>query len=548
MALKLAAAALLLTRSITAAIGSKFASTPLIELQKQTASSPVLTRRDIDPDSLYPAHNLSVPIDHFHNESAYEPHSEGTFNLRYWFDATYYRDGGPVIVLQGGETSGEDRLPYLQKGIVYQLAKATGGLGVILEHRYYGTSFPVPDLSTENLRFLTTEQALADQAYFAQNIVFPGLEDKNLTASNAPYIAYGGSYAGAFVAFLRTQYPQVYWGSIASSGVTKAIYDYWEYYEPIRIYAPHECVTLTQKLVNVMDNIFKHYNNATQPAEQLKALFGLDGLEYNNDFMNTLSFGLGGWQGRNWDPALNDPTFSEYCGNITANTTLRVTSDNATSIAKSLICLGGYEAQVSTLLSPMLNFAGWVNQSLASTCTTGSQNECWTTHNSTYYQQHDLSQSWRSWPYQYCTQWGFLQTGSGVPKTQLPLISRLIDLPYEEIICREAFNITTPPNTQIINKYGGYDIAYDRLAIIDGEDDPWRRATPHAPEAKNRTTTTDEPFILIADAVHHWDENGLFPNQTTATLPPRPIAETQFEEMEFVKAWLAEWNAQKKKG
>ncbi|KAL8829565.1 MAG: hypothetical protein Q9191_001942 [Dirinaria sp. TL-2023a] len=279
MALKLAAAALLLTRSITAAIGSRFASTPLIELQKQTASSPVLTRRDIDPDSLYPAHNLSVPIDHFHNESVYEPHSEGTFNLRYWFDATYYRDGGPVIVLQGGETSGEDRLPYLQKGIVYQLAKATGGLGVILEHRYYGTSFPVPDLSTENLRFLTTEQALADQAYFAQNIVFPGLEDKNLTASNAPYIAYGGSYAGAFVAFLRTQYPEVYWGSIASSGVTKAIYDYWEYYEPIRIYAPQECVTLTQKLVNIMDNIFKNYNNATQPAKQLKALFGLDGLE-----------------------------------------------------------------------------------------------------------------------------------------------------------------------------------------------------------------------------------------------------------------------------
>ena len=70
-----------------------------------------------------------------------------------------------------------------------------------------------------------------------------------------------------------------YLGSIASSGVTRAIYDYWEYYEPIRIYAPHTCVELTQKLINVMDNIFQHYSNATQPAEQLKALFGLDGVE-----------------------------------------------------------------------------------------------------------------------------------------------------------------------------------------------------------------------------------------------------------------------------
>jgi len=142
----------------------------------------------------------------------YEPHSDATFPLRYWFDATYYKDGGPVIVLQGGETSGAGRLPYLQKGIVYQLAKATGGIGVILEHRYYGKSFPTPDLSTANLRFLTTEQALGDEAYFAQNIVFPGLESKNLTAPSTAYIGYGGSYAGAFNAFLRIQYPHVFWG------------------------------------------------------------------------------------------------------------------------------------------------------------------------------------------------------------------------------------------------------------------------------------------------------------------------------------------------
>ena len=270
-------------------------------------------------------------------------------------------------------------------------------------------------------------------------------------------------------------------------------------------------------------------------------------IRYNNDFMNTFSFGIGGWQGRNWDPAVNDPTFSEYCGNITADDTLRVVSREAIHTAKFLISLGGYRSEISTLLSPMLNAAGWVNQSLASTCTGESQNECWTTHNITYYRQDDLSQSWRSWPYQYCSQWGFLQTGSDVPKTQLPLISRLIDLPYEEIICREAFNITTPPNTAIINKYGGYDIAYDRLAFIDGEDDPWRRASPHAPQAKNRTSTTDQPFILIADAVHHWDENGLFPNETTATLPPMPVAETQAKEVKFVKAWMAEWNAQKRR-
>lgn len=195
---------------------AKSASQPISALKSGGAPNlsrrQILSKRDVDPSTLYPAYNLSVPIDHFHNETMYEPHSSGTFNLRYFFDATYYKAGGPVIVLESGEDDATDRLPYLQKGIVHQLAEATGGIAVVLEHRYYGTSFPTPDLSTENLRFLTTQQALADTAFFARNVVFKGLEDRKLTAPDTPYIAYGGSYAGAFVAFLRKTYPDTYFG------------------------------------------------------------------------------------------------------------------------------------------------------------------------------------------------------------------------------------------------------------------------------------------------------------------------------------------------
>jgi hypothetical protein len=212
MALRLITAVLLLAAFATARYPS-----PLISEFREKAELPRsrnLVRRDVDPETLYPANNLSVPIDHFHDNPQYEPHSKEYFDLRYWFDASYYEPGGPVIVLQSGETDGTGRLPYLQKGILAQLAQATHGIGVVLEHRYYGTSFPTPDLSTENLRFLTTEQALADEAYFAQNVVFPGLEHHNLTAPNVAYIGYGGSYAGAFQAFLRTQYPEVFWGRV----------------------------------------------------------------------------------------------------------------------------------------------------------------------------------------------------------------------------------------------------------------------------------------------------------------------------------------------
>lgn len=507
----------------------------------------ILSKRDVDPSTLYPAHNLSVPVDHFHNESMYEPHSSGTFNLRYFFDATYYKAGGPVIVLESGEDTATDRLPYLQKGIIHQLAEATGGIAVVLEHRYYGTSFPTPDLSTENLRFLTTQQALADTDYFARNVVFEGLEDQDLTAPHTPYIAYGGSYAGAFVAFLRKTYPETYYGAISSSGVTKAIYDYWEYYEPVREYGPPDCILATQQLTNIADNIL--LGNTTKGLiKKLKTAFGLQDVEYNDDFASVLGLGIGGWQGRNWDPAVNDPSFSQYCGNITANSTLHPATANLTSTVKQLVAAGGYASQSATLTIQMLNLISYLNITSVQPCIAGGQttNECYTTHNTSFYALDDITQTWRSWPYQYCSQWGFLQTGSSVPKTQLPLISRLLTLSYESLICRDAFNITTPPDTATINAYGGYTIRYDKLAFLDGEDDPWRPATPHAPEAEPRTSTTDEPFILIQGAVHHWDENGLFPNETTASLPPAPIKEAQMDEVAFVKAWMAEWGAGKR--
>ncbi|KAI9837837.1 MAG: hypothetical protein M1819_006771 [Sarea resinae] len=533
-------------------VTARFASTPISELRKkvtpveQLAASGSLFRRDVDPTTLYPAYNISVPVDHFHNDSLYEPHTDDTFPLRYWFDASHYAPGGPVIVLQSGEDTGTDRLPYLQKGIIAQLAKATHGIGVVLEHRYYGTSFPVPDLSTENMRFLTTEQAMADEAYFAQNVVFPGLEEHNLTAPNVAYIGYGGSYAGAFNAILRTVYPDIFWGTISSSGVVEAIYDYWAYFEPIRVFGPPACISMQQKLINIVDKIIIGLNS-TSTTSELKAVFGLPNVTYADDFANILSDGIYGWQSRNWDPAVDDPSFYQYCANLTSSTVLYPSTASLTPQVESLIAVAKYPNSTS-LVTGMLNLIGYVNLTSVAPCTEGgtSQDACFTTHNSTFYAQSDISQEWRSWPYQYCTEWGFLQTGSGVPANQLPLISRTATLEYEALICKDAFNITEPPNVDAINKHGGFNISYPRLAIIDGEADPWRPATPHAwpfnsSAPVSRPNTTEEPFMLIAGAVHHWDENGLFSNETTASLPPAPVRKTQTEEVAFVLAWMEEW-------
>ncbi len=352
---------------------------------------------------LYPTRNLSVPVDHFHNETKYEPHSNGTFPLRYWFDASYYEPGGPVIIVQGGETDGSDRLPFLQKGILQQLSKATHGIGVVLEHRYYGESWPVPDLSTKNFRFLTTEQALADEAYFASNIQFPGLEEYgDLTAKTTPYISYGGSYAGAFSALLRVQYPEVFWGAISSSGVTKAIWDYWAYFVPIAEKAPQACVASQRALVSFIDGILIEKNQTDLP-EKLKAAYGLHGVEHNNDFAMAVTVNpLGYWQSLNWDPAVSNNAFYEYCDNITSTRTLYPDTEAKRSAVEHLLAESGCDMNVNQIL----NSIGYLNATQIRGQVQGEMTQeqyFGSAHNKSYNSLTSIAEaSWKSWPYQYC--------------------------------------------------------------------------------------------------------------------------------------------------
>lgn len=126
------------------------------------------------------------------------------------------------------------------------------------------------------------------------------------------------------------------------------------------------------------------------------------------------------------------------------------------------------------------------------------------------------------------------------------MISRLIDYPYASSLCRDAFNITARPDTESINRLGGFDFSFPRVALIDGEADPWRQATPHAIDLDEgrRESTVEEPFLLIGGlATHHWDEFGLRKGGFGPGLPPTAVRDVQRAEIDFVRAWLADWAA-----
>ena len=110
-------------------------------------------------------------------------------------------------------------------GIIQILMQQFSGLGIILENRYYGESYPFNSSTTDELAYLTQEQTIADNQYFATNLKLPG-HIKNINAPGTPWILYGGSLAGAETAFSLKMYGDTLYGGIASSGTIHAVHGY----------------------------------------------------------------------------------------------------------------------------------------------------------------------------------------------------------------------------------------------------------------------------------------------------------------------------------
>jgi pimeloyl-ACP methyl ester carboxylesterase len=121
-----------------------------------------------------------------------------------------------------------------------QIAQQQNGTTIVLEHRFFGLSNPKPDLSVDSLRLLNLQQATADLAYFAQNVVLPQPGGDQLKPNQAPWILVGGSYSGALTSWTMVRYersciapihslidryshPGVFFAGYASSGVVEAI-------------------------------------------------------------------------------------------------------------------------------------------------------------------------------------------------------------------------------------------------------------------------------------------------------------------------------------
>ena len=141
-------------------------------------------------------HNLNQNVhNHIH------PHelNDETYQQRYWMNDQFWdKENGPVFVYICGEWT---CTPPDTSMYPFMVGAAHNALLVTIEHRYYGASQPFPDWSTENLKFLSSEQALADLAYFIDEMN----EGFLTTIGHKPdWITVGGSYPGALSAWFKS--------------------------------------------------------------------------------------------------------------------------------------------------------------------------------------------------------------------------------------------------------------------------------------------------------------------------------------------------------
>ncbi|KAL9248829.1 putative serine protease EDA2 [Drosera capensis] len=224
-------------------------------------------------------HWLNQTLDHF------SPQDHRTFNQRYYEFLDHFRaPDGPIFLKICGESSCDG----IQNDYVGVLAKKFGAAIVSLEHRYYGKSSPFKSLATENLRFLSSKQALFDLAAFRQfyqaSFVSISLNLKrNKASAENPWFVFGVSYPGALSAWFRLKFPHLTCGSLASSAVVNAIYDFPEFDQQVGESAGAECKAALQEVTKLVEQRLVTNQNA------VKSAFGASELSIDGDFLYFLA-------------------------------------------------------------------------------------------------------------------------------------------------------------------------------------------------------------------------------------------------------------------
>lgn len=108
--------------------------------------------------------------------------------------------------------------------LAVEMAARQSAYFVYLEHRYYGHSSPVAYLTTDNLKWLSVDQALIDIHSFIQFIRCELIDDPH-----ARILLIGSQYAGSLAVWYHHLYPDIVSGVLALSSSVLAKIDHSDF-------------------------------------------------------------------------------------------------------------------------------------------------------------------------------------------------------------------------------------------------------------------------------------------------------------------------------
>ncbi|KAH9625981.1 hypothetical protein KSS87_008660, partial [Heliosperma pusillum] len=316
------------------------------------------------------------------------------FQQRYYeFLDDFRSPDGPIFL----QICGEYSCNGIANDYLSVLAKKFGAAIVSPEHRYYGKSLPFESHTTENLRYLSSKQALFDLASFRQYYQFP-----HLTC-----------------------------GSLASSAVVLAVYNFTEFDQQIGISAGPECKAALQEITQLVEERLK------ANEKEIKSLFGASELKVDGDFLFFLAdAAVMAFQYGNPD---------KLCSPL-----VKAKKANQDLVAE-------YASYVKDFY--IENFGASVK--------TYSQEHL---KNSTVGEDSDD----RLWWFQVCSEVAYFQVA---PEND-SIRSSKIDTRYHLDLCRNVFGGNVYPEVEATNLYyGGLKIAGSKIVFANGSQDPWRRAS-----------------------------------------------------------------------
>lgn len=433
---------------------------------------------------------LNQTLDHFAPENS-PKFAQRYFEFLDYFDAPH----GPIFLI----ICGENICGGILNDYIAVLGKRFGAALVTLEHRYYGYSYPFSNLATENLKYLTSKQALFDLATF-RNYYQDQINKKyNLsrTAENS-WINFGGSYAGALSAWFRLKFPHLTRGSLASSAVVHAIEDYTEYDMQVAESVGPSCKEALQKFKTVVNEYLR--KNATY----VKSIFNAQMIEKDTDFLSLLADSTGVAVQYGFHEVLCRPLVDSFqSGNNVLN---------------------AYQDYLRTTVYGKLGVSprDYDREHIKNAISAGPES------------------GGRLWAYQFCTEFGFLQIAPANDSVRFSQLNK----EYYLDLCNYMFGKGTNPKADVTNLYyGGSRIAGSRIFFTNGSKDPWRHAS-------KQVSTSAEPAFVIKckNCGHCVDLSGCpqfpFNPEGNASLcePRDSIDEARKLITEYIELWLSDPN------